>query len=172
MGHMTARYYEQVKDQLHLNLNDFINYYRDGDSISLPIYHGCNRLNRHETRKEIECNLGYQCVIPTYKRYWRETKDEYKRKINDKFYWTRYMTRTNCRHLFRKKGSFVYNNYNYKLKKYEHMSETPMPGDLLFPVKKKTYLSMPLDKKYFIHYCHVSVKEDLNTDLNTSALML
>ena len=31
---------------------------------------------------------------------------------------------------------------------------------------------MPLDKKYFIHYGHVSVKEGLNTDLNTSELML
>ena len=31
---------------------------------------------------------------------------------------------------------------------------------------------MPLDKKYFIHYCRVSVKEGLNTDLSTSQLML
>ena len=73
--------------------------------------------------------MGYQCVIPTYKRYWRETKDKYKRKINDKFYWTRYMTRTNRRHLLRNKGNFVYNN---KLKKYEHMSETPVRGDFYY----------------------------------------
>ena len=31
---------------------------------------------------------------------------------------------------------------------------------------------MPLDKKHFIHYCHVSVKKDLNTDLSTSQLVL
>ena len=30
---------------------------------------------------------------------------------------------------------------------------------------------MPLGKKYFIHYCRVSVKEGLNTDLSTSQLM-
>ena len=54
MGHMTVRYYEQVKDYLHLHLNDFINYYRDGDIISLLLYHSCNRLNRNGTRKEIE----------------------------------------------------------------------------------------------------------------------
>ena len=39
------------------------------------------------------------------------------------------MTRTNRRHLFRNKGNFV---YNYKLKKYEHMSKTPMRGDFQF----------------------------------------
>ena len=129
MGYMTVRYYEQVKDYLHPHLIDFINYYRDGDIISLPLYHGFNRLNRKRTRKENEYNLGYQCVIPTYKRYWREPKDKYKRKINDKFYWTRYITRTNCTHLFRDKGNSA---YNYKLKKYEHMSETPVHGDFYY----------------------------------------
>ena len=39
------------------------------------------------------------------------------------------MTRTNHRHLFRKKGNFV---YNYKLKMYEDMSETPMRGDFYY----------------------------------------
>ena len=39
------------------------------------------------------------------------------------------MTRTNRRHLFKNKGNFV---YNYKLKKYEHMSETPMCGDFFY----------------------------------------
>ena len=86
----------------------------------------------------MEYNLSYQCVIPTYKRYWRETKDKYKRKINDKFYWTRYMTRTNRRHLLRNKGNFV---YNYKLKKYEHMSQTPMRGDFYYlqSIKKRLW---------------------------------
>ena len=120
MGSMALRYYEQVKDYLHPHMHQFINYYRYGGIIDLPLYHGCNRLNRNGTRKEIECNLGYQCVIPTYKRYWKETKDKYKRRH---FYWTRYMTRTNCRHLFKNKGNFI---FNYKLKKYEHFSQTPM----------------------------------------------
>ena len=31
---------------------------------------------------------------------------------------------------------------------------------------------MSLDKKYFIYYCCVSVKEGLSTDLNTTELML
>ena len=69
MGSMTLRYYEQVKVYLHLHIHQFINYYKYGDIIDLTLYHGCNRLNRNRTRKEIECNLGYQCVIPIYKRY-------------------------------------------------------------------------------------------------------
>ena len=31
---------------------------------------------------------------------------------------------------------------------------------------------MSLNKKYFIYYCCISVKEGLNTDLKTSELML
>ena len=31
---------------------------------------------------------------------------------------------------------------------------------------------MPSNKKYFIHYCRISVKEGLDTDLKTSELML
>ena len=59
MGHMTVRYYEQVKDYLHPYINDFINYYRDGNIISSPLYHGCNRLSRNGTRKEIELSMCY-----------------------------------------------------------------------------------------------------------------
>ena len=87
MGHMNLRYYEQVKDYLHPHLHGFINGYRAGDIISLPLHHGCNRVDKNGTRKEIAYNLGYQCVVPTY---------------------------------------------NYKLKKYEHMSKTPMRGDFKY----------------------------------------
>ena len=69
MGLMTVRYYEQVKDYLHPDIHQFINYYRYGNIIDLPLYHGCNRLNRNGTRKEIQYNLDYQCVIPPYNRY-------------------------------------------------------------------------------------------------------
>ena len=131
MGSMTVRYHKQVKDYLLPHLNQFIDYYRYGVVIHLPLYHGCNRLNKNGTRKEISYNLGYHCTNPCSNRYWRETKDKYRR--SSKFYWTRYMLRTNYRHLFKNRGNFV---YNYKLKKYEHMSKTPMRGDL-FTVNKK-----------------------------------
>ena len=106
MVSMTVTYYEQVRDYLHPHIHQFINYYRYGDIINLPPYHGCNHLNKNGKRKKIECNLGCQCVNPTYKRYWKGTKDKYKRR---NFYWTRYMTRTNCRHLFNNKGNFIFN---------------------------------------------------------------
>ena len=77
-------------------------------------------MNRNGTRKGIEYNLGYQCIIPTYKPYWKETKDKYKRR---NFNWTRCMTKTNYRYLFKNKGNFIFND---KLKKYKHFSETPM----------------------------------------------
>ena len=38
--------------------------------------------------------------------------------------------------------------------------------------KKRTYGSMPLNEKYFIYYCRVSVSEGLNIDLDTSKLMV
>ena len=123
---MTVRYSELVKDYLHPHLNSFINHYRDGNYINLQLYHGCNHLNENGTRKEIKYNLGQQCIIPTNKCYWKKAKDKYRWKIGNSIYWTRYMTRTNLRHLFRNKGSFV---YNFKLKKFEHISNTPMRGN-------------------------------------------
>ena len=75
MAYMTVGYYEQIKNYLHPHINQYINHYRDGDIIDLPQYHGCNRLNRCGTRKEIEYNLDYQCVIPTYKTYWKKNEE-------------------------------------------------------------------------------------------------
>ena len=67
MGSMTVRYYEQVKDYVHPHIHQIINYYMYGDITDLPLYHGLNRVNRNETRKEIQYNLGHRCIIPTYK---------------------------------------------------------------------------------------------------------
>ena len=52
---MTVRYYEQVKDDLHPHIHQFINYFRYGDIMDLLLYHGCNCVNRNGTRKKIEC---------------------------------------------------------------------------------------------------------------------
>ena len=132
MGLFTGRYYDLVKDYLHADLHDFIHYYRQGNIFDLPLYHGCNKKNRNGTRKPIEYNQGHQCIVPTNKLYWRKTKDKYK-KIGSRntktVYWTRYTTWTNRRDLSKNKGNFV---YNYKLKKFEHMSKTPMHYDYDF----------------------------------------
>ena len=122
MGLMHADYYETVKDYLHPGIHDFIEHYRCGNLIELPPFHGCNRVNKNETKKLIMYEMGEQCAVPTWKRYWRKPKPKYRRKIGF-LYWTRHMTQTRFRYLFKNKGNFV---YNFKLKKYEHMSETPM----------------------------------------------
>ena len=51
---------------------------------------------------------------------------------------TRYMTRTNLRHLFKNKGNSI---YNYKLKKFEHISETPVRGNFhhMQSIKKELF---------------------------------
>ena len=139
MGCMTVRYYELVKDYLHLHLHKFIDHYRYGNYIDLPLYYGCNPLNKNGIRKEIEYNLGYQCIIPTHQRYWKKTKDKYRQRIGIwGIYMTRYMTRTNLRHLFKNKGNFI---YNYKLKRFEHMSETPVWGSFyhMQSIKKEIF---------------------------------
>ena len=80
-------------------------------------------------RKFINYTIGEHCVAPTWQRYWKkDIKPKYKTKIGF-FYWTRYLTQTIDRYLFKNKCYFV---YNYKLKKYEHMNNTPMHHDFKF----------------------------------------
>ena len=125
MAYMTVGYYEQIKDYLHPHINQYINHYRDGDIIDLPQYHGCNRLNRIDVEQERKLsttqiiNASFQLI----KLIGKKTKNKYKSR---NLYRTRYLTITNYRHLFENKGKFV---FNYKLKKYEHLSETPMRYD-------------------------------------------
>ena len=136
MGCFTTGYYDQVRDYLHPHLYDFVHYYRQGDVFDLPLYHGCNKKNKNGTRKLISYDQGYQCIIPTNNLYWKKTKDKYKMQ-KKRVYWTRYMTWTNRRHLFKNKGNFV---YNYKLKEFEHMSKTPMCNDYYYLQTIRKYL--------------------------------
>ena len=125
MGCFTAGYYAQVKDYLHRHLHDFVHYYRREDLLDLPLYHGCDKVNKNGTRKLIGYDQGYQCIKPTNNLYWKKTKDKYKIQ-KKRVYWTRYMTWTNRRRLFKNKGKFV---YNYQPKRFEHMSKTAMCND-------------------------------------------
>ena len=152
MGVLHDDYYEAVKDYLHPGIHNFINHYRRGHLIDLSPYHGSNRVNKNGTSKEIQYQMGEQCVVPTEKRYWRKPKAKYKRKIGF-LYWTRHMTQTR----------------SYK---YVHMNETPMHLEFKYMQEIKNYGSMSLNKKYFIYYCCVSVSEGLNTELSSSQLML
>ena len=126
---LTNEYYQNVKDYLHPNIRTFVSYYRDGNIIRFPNYHVCNYKNKNGNRKIIKYELGEQCINPTDKPYWKKTKDKYKHgHLNNKRqYWTRHLTWTRQRCLFKNKGNSV---YNYKLKKFEHMAETPMCFEL------------------------------------------
>ena len=120
---LTNEHYQNVKDHLHPHIQTFVNHYRDGNIIPFPNYHGCNHKNKNGNRKIIKYELGEQCIKPTNKSYWKKTKDKYKHGHlnNNRQYWTRHLTWTRQRRLFKNKGNSVYND---QLKKFEHMAET------------------------------------------------
>ena len=60
MALLTLEYYEHIKDFLHPQINDNIYYYRKGNVIELPPYHGCNHVSRNGARKYIDYSRGYQ----------------------------------------------------------------------------------------------------------------
>ena len=100
MGLLTNRYYEAIKDYLHPNIHRFVNHYRYGD----------HKVKKNGTRKTIKHEIGEQCLAPTNKPYWKETKNKYKHGVinRKRQYWTRYMTWAKQRYLFKNKGNFVY----------------------------------------------------------------
>ena len=137
MALLTLEYYEQIKDFLHPQVSSLIDHFRNGNIIELPPYHGYNHWNRNGIRKYIDYSRGYQCILPTQKRYWKKTKDKYKERG---VCWTRYMIQYSIRHLFKNKGNLV---FNYKLNKYIHLSKTPMKGYLSYTeVIKNQYKSL------------------------------
>ena len=111
------------KSEKIIYIQTYTLYYRSGNLIDLPPFHGCGLNNRNGSRKLVRYEIGEQCVFPTWKRYWKKTRPKYRDKIGFCF-WKRHKTQTRHRHLFKSKGNFV---YNYKLKKYMHMKFTPMP---------------------------------------------
>ena len=161
MSIMTVGSYELIKDYVHPKFNKFINYYKDGNRIETPPFPGCGlHNNRNKTRKFIRYEIGEHC-------WKKKIKPKYKTKIGF-LHWTRYMTQTRDRYLFKDKGYLV---YNYKLKKYEHMNDTPMHYDFKSMQNfKKEYLFKNALKKFFFYYCRISVKEGLDTKLSDAQL--
>ena len=62
MGSVTLRYYEQLKDYLDPHLNEFMDYYRYGRVIHLPIYHDCDRVNKNGTKRKFLMTLVITAV--------------------------------------------------------------------------------------------------------------
>ena len=143
---LTVEYFNHVKDYIHPNLHTFIKDYQNGNLITLPPFHGCGHRNGNGTNKLINYSSGYQCITPTWRDYWeKNVKDKYKSKIGF-CYVTRYMTQTKFRHLLKNKGYLV---YNYKLKKYEHLSKTPLHHEYksMQQFKKKYFFKNALSQK-------------------------
>ena len=78
MACVHIKHYLNVKDIIHPNIGDNIDYYKKGNLYILPEFHGCGLKNRNGFRERIDYSRGYQCILPTTKPYWRKTKDKYK----------------------------------------------------------------------------------------------
>ena len=92
-----------------------------------------------EPEKKLNTILVINALFQLTNDIGKKTKDKYRQRIGIwGIYMTRYMTRTNLRHLFKNKGNFI---YNYKLKRFEHMSETPVWGSFyhMQSIKKEIF---------------------------------
>ena len=69
---MTAAYVDLIKDYVHPNVNKSINYYKGGNRIELPPFHGCRGRNKNGTKKFIDYANGYQCISPLWRCYWKK----------------------------------------------------------------------------------------------------
>ena len=56
---MTVDYFERIRDYVHPNVKKFVNYYKDGNLIQLPLSHGCCNRNKNGTKKLINYTNGY-----------------------------------------------------------------------------------------------------------------
>ena len=112
MAVFNLEHYNKIKDLIHPYIDACIEHYRHAKLVILPLYHGCDKVNRNGTRKLIDYKKGGQCLVPTSKPYWSKTKDKYKVK---KVYFTKYQTRYSIRHLPKVKDNYY---CNYKLQKY------------------------------------------------------
>ena len=62
MACIHIKHYQKVKDLIHPNITDNIDYYRKGNLYVLPEYHGCGLRNRNGFSKRIDYSRGHQCV--------------------------------------------------------------------------------------------------------------
>ena len=117
MAYITIEDYNHFKDYIHPHINGCIDPYRHKNIIHLPVYHGCNTVNKNSTRKLIDYRRRSQCSYPTGKGYWRKTKSKY--RINY-VYFTRYMSQNGLQSLAKIKGKCL---YKYRLKKFASREE-------------------------------------------------
>ena len=59
MACIHIKLYQKVKDLIHPNITDNIDYYRKGNLCILPEYHGCGFRNRNGFNKRIDYSSGH-----------------------------------------------------------------------------------------------------------------
>lgn len=129
---LTVDYFNQVKDYIHPNLHEIVKDHTNRNLISFPPFHGCALRNRNGTRKLIDYSRGNRCITPSWRIFWKkDVKMKYFHNIK-RYPATRYLTNSKYRNLFKNKGDYV---YNYKLKVYKHMNESPL-NDIFVSMKK------------------------------------
>ena len=116
MAVFLVEFYEMIKEYLHPNLHHFIDRYTENGMVRLSPFHECGLQNKNGSRKLINYSNGDQCLTPLW-------SDNRLNLMSEFFPFTRYMTQTKDRYLFKNKGNCV---YNYSLKNYQHLSYTPM----------------------------------------------
>ena len=136
MPYLTLERYNNIKDYLHPNLHTIIKEHLDNNLICLPPYHGCNHKNKNGTRKLIDYGRGHRCITPAWNFSWK--RNIKKRYFPDNYPRTRYLLNSKYRNFFKNKGNYV---YNYKLKVYEHISNSPLNDNFILMKKYKDALS-------------------------------
>ena len=105
-------YYPKIKDLIHPNITDNIDYCKKGNYYILPVYQGCDLRKEMVQIERVDYKRGKQCVLPINKPYWRRTKEKHKLK---RVYNTRYQWEYNIRYLSLVKGLYY---YNHRTKEY------------------------------------------------------
>ena len=131
MAVFSVEIYEMIKDYLQPNLQHFIDRYTENGIVRLPPFHGCGLQNKNGSQKLINYSNGDQCLTPSWTDNRLNLESEF-------FPFTRYMTQTKDRYLFKNKGNCV---YNYSLKQYQRLLDTPMRESFKrFQEDKEKYL--------------------------------
>ena len=136
MAYLTLKHYNNIKDYLHPNLHTVIKEHLNNNLICLPPYHGCNHRNKNGTRKLIDYGRGHRCITPAWSFSWK--RNIKKRYFPNNYPRTRYFLNSRHRNLFKNKGNYV---YNYNLKVYRHISDSPLNEAFNLMKKYKNALS-------------------------------
>ena len=131
MMSVSVEFYEMIKEYLHPNMHHFVDRYTENGMVRLPPFHRCGLQNKNGSQKLINYSNGDQCLIPLWTDNRLNLKSEF-------FPFKRYMTQTKDRYLFKSKENCV---FNYSLKNYQHLPDTPMRENFKrFQEDKEKYL--------------------------------